>query len=63
VLNSSKVYMSRTALEIKSSVGAVSEQMFCYIKHTKPFYNSNIHRILDTLVPVEQWVPRSPFKV
>ncbi len=59
---SKKVFMSRTALEIKSSTGAEAHDMFCYLKHTKPFYNNYLPKILDSLVPVEAWVPRSPFR-
>lgn len=57
-----RVYMSRTALEIKSSVGAVSEHMYCYIKHNKSIYNRFLPGILNVLVPKEKWIPRNPFK-
>jgi hypothetical protein len=35
-----KIIFSRTALEIKSSVGAKSEEMFGFIKHHNPFINN-----------------------
>lgn len=61
-LRAHKVFMSRTALEIKSSTGAVAHEMFCYLKHTKSIYNRLLPYILNTLVPEEEWLPRSPFK-
>lgn len=59
---SEKIFMSRTALEIKSSTGAEAHDMYCYLKHTKPLFNNYLPKILDGLVPHEEWIPRSPFK-
>ncbi len=53
--------LSRTALEIKSSVGAVPYEMKTYIKHTNPYINKLIPFILSKTVPDNEWVPRSPF--
>jgi hypothetical protein len=58
----SKINFSRTALEIKSSVGAVPQEMCCYMKHRSNFSNKFIRPILDYLNPEIEWVPRHPFK-
>ncbi len=56
-----KVVFARTALEIKSSVGAVAHEMHCYLKHQNQFANLFTERALDFLKPVEKWEPRHPF--
>jgi len=53
--------LSRTALEIKSSVGAIPYDMHVYIKHTNPMINKLIPFILSKTVPKNNWIPRSPF--
>jgi len=53
--------LSRTALEIKSSVGAVPYDMNIYIKHTNPLVNKFVPFILSKTVPENDWVPRSPY--
>jgi len=53
--------LSRTALEIKSSVGAIPYDMKVYVKHTNPLVNKLIPFILSKTVPKNDWVPRSPF--
>lgn len=57
-----KVVFARTALEIKSSVGAVPEDLYCYLKHMNPLVNNFTSTILDYLKPVEEWQQRHPFK-
>ena len=54
--------LGRTALEIKSSFGAVPEELFCYVAHRSSWYNRFVPKLLDYLVPEEKWTPRSPFK-
>ena len=56
------IQFARTALEIKSSVGAVPYDMHCYLKHPKKALNAIAPRMLSFMVPVEDWQPRSPFK-
>ena len=59
--NFEKINFSRTALEIKSSIGAVAEEMFCYLRQQNSFANLFTERALDFLKPVEKWTPRHPF--
>lgn len=59
---SKTVVFGRTALEIKSSVGAVSNELYCYLRHQNSFINNFTGTILEYLKPVEEWVPRHPFK-
>ncbi len=56
-----KIFMSRTALEIKSSVGAKDFEMFCCINYQDKWINNLIPSILNNLVPDHSWVPRNPF--
>lgn len=56
------IQFARTALEIKSSVGAVPYDMLCYLKHSKKSLNALAPRLLSFMVPDESWQPRSPFK-
>lgn len=59
---SKAVVFARTALEIKSSVGAVPHELFCYLRHQNQLVNKFTGTILDYLKPVEEWLPRHPFK-
>jgi len=56
------IHMSRTAMEIKSSVGATGENLFLLIKHRSRFINYLMSLVLSYYVPDNSWVPRSPFK-
>jgi hypothetical protein len=53
--------MGRTALEIKSSIGAVARPMTCYLRHGNPVGNRLIAPLVAQLSPTP-WTPRSPFK-
>ena len=53
--------LSRTAMEIKSSIGAEAEEMSLYMKATGPIANALLSRALDYFVPDTKWTPRSPF--
>lgn len=53
---------ARTALEIKSSVGAVSQDMLCFFKHRSTLSSKILQFVFDSLNPKEEWQPRSPFK-
>jgi hypothetical protein len=57
-----KLILSRTAMEIKSSIGAQAAQMALYLRHNKPFYNHFVPTLLKYLNPNQEWLPRSPFK-
>lgn len=57
-----KIIFGRTALEIKSSVGAVPETMFGYIKHSNPLLQWQMPRIFNSLQPTITWQKRNPFK-
>ena len=61
-LNVKKLVMSRTALEIKSSVGAVANPMVLYIRANSSILNLGVSKALGYFKPDESWVPRSPFK-
>ena len=57
-----RLHMSRTALEIKSSVGTTPEEVQLYAKYYNRFGNWLLPRILDLTVPKLDWQPREPFK-
>jgi hypothetical protein len=56
------IFFARTALEIKSSVGAEPHDMYFYLQHSKGFHNKLLPHIFNLLDPKEEWTPRSPFK-
>lgn len=57
------IHFSRTALEIKSSIGAEPEEMVFYLRSQRQWQNKYLlPRILEIMVPEEKWEPRSPFK-
>ncbi|MBK8514969.1 MAG: GNAT family N-acetyltransferase [Saprospiraceae bacterium] len=58
----SKVDMSRTAVEIKSTVGAVPHDMYLYLKHANKLLNKTVETILGYVKPNEQYIIRSPFR-
>jgi predicted N-acyltransferase len=57
-----RIVFARTALEIKSSVGATAHQLWCYLRHQNSIANKFAGTLLDYLKPVEEWLPRHPFK-
>lgn len=57
-----RIDFARTALEIKSSVGAVSQDMLCFFKHRSTLSSKVLQLVFDSLNPKEEWQPRSPFK-
>ena len=57
------IYYFRTALEIKSSVGAEPQEMSCYFKHASPLLNKAVVPIaFKYFVPKQNWKQRHPFK-
>lgn len=57
-----KIIFARTALEIKSSVGAKPQQIYGYIKHLNPIIDSKIEKLFSYLEPTVDWKERNPFK-
>ncbi|MDO5655883.1 MAG: peptidogalycan biosysnthesis protein [Flavobacteriaceae bacterium] len=56
------VDFSRTALEIKSSVGAEPHEMFGFLKHTNPLMNRLLKSTFRKFYQPEEWIPRNPFR-
>lgn len=57
-----EITFARTALEIKSSVGAVAHDLYCFLRQQNSIANHFTSTVLDYLKPVETWEPRHPFK-
>ena len=57
-----KIIFGRTALEIKSSVGASPVQMSGFIYHNNKWINKFIGKIFKQLEPELNWQQRHPFK-
>lgn len=57
-----KINFARTALEIKSSIGAQPEQLYFFGKHTNAIKNKIFSPVLDYFQPKVEWTPRNPFK-
>ena len=56
------VIFSRSAMEIKSSVGARAEDVYGIIKHTNPIINLFISKLFAYFDPKVTWKTRNPFK-
>ncbi|MBY8962287.1 GNAT family N-acetyltransferase [Flavobacterium sp. D11R37] len=56
------IIFARSAMEIKSSVGAQAEEVFGIIKHTNPVLNLFIEKLFTYFDPKVEWKARSPFK-
>ena len=62
-VNARRLYYFRTALEIKSSVGAEPSEMSCYFRHTNFILNKLIVPFaFKYFVPKQSWDQRHPFK-
>jgi Acetyltransferase (GNAT) domain len=57
-----KIIFGRTALEIKSSIGAKPVMMSGFILHRNKFINRYIGKIFEKLEPTVAWQQRHPFK-
>jgi hypothetical protein len=57
-----KVIFARTALEIKSSVGAKPAYLFGYIRHTNKLFNRFMPKLFSYFEPDMIWHERHPFK-
>jgi hypothetical protein len=56
-----QLQLSRTATEIKSSVGAEGIHMWAYMRHRRAWFNALIPRIYSFFQPDLSWTPRMPF--
>lgn len=57
-----RIIYARTAMEIKSTLGAEAHEMYCYIRATNRLTNKILPSIVDYLKPSSDWVARNPFK-
>ena len=57
-----KINFGRTAMEIKSSIGAQPEKMYGFMEHQAPWINRHLARIFRLLEPEVTWIQRHPFK-
>jgi len=57
-----KLHYGRTAMEIKSSVGAKPHKMVLFVKHVNPIVNRLVHFAVKTLSKNPEWTLRNPFK-
>lgn len=60
--NFEKILFGRTAMEIKSSIGAEPIYMSGFIYHTNKLINKYIDKLFDRLEPSVSWQQRHPFK-
>lgn len=58
----SRIIFGRTALEIKSTIGAEPFEIFGLIKHNNFIINPFMERIFPSISPKTEWVQRKPFK-
>ncbi|SFZ90172.1 Acetyltransferase (GNAT) domain-containing protein [Flaviramulus basaltis] len=56
------IVYARTAMEIKSSVGAEAKPMVVYMKHTNGFLNAILKQLFKLMNPSQDWEERHPFK-
>ena len=59
---SKEIVFARTALEIKSAVGAKPKEMFGYMKHSNPILDRFMEKLFCYLEPKVVWKERNPFK-
>ncbi|SUX44701.1 8-amino-7-oxononanoate synthase [Chryseobacterium indoltheticum] len=59
---SKRIVFGRTALEIKSTVGAEPVEIFGLIKHNNKAINPFMGKIFTSLNPKVEWIQRKPFK-
>jgi len=57
-----QIVFSRTATEIKSSIGAEACETYCYLRHCNPVVHALTHALVGYLAPKEDWTPRHPFR-
>jgi len=59
---SKRIVFGRTALEIKSTIGAEPVEIFGLIKHNNKAINPFMEKIFTSLNPKVEWIQRKPFK-
>ena len=59
---SKRIVFGRTALEIKSTIGAEPAEIFGLIKHNNKAINPFMGKIFTSLNPKVEWIQRKPFK-
>jgi len=57
-----RIIFGRTALEIKSTIGAEPVEIFGLIKHNNLLINQFMKRIFTYINPTTEWIQRKPFK-
>jgi predicted N-acyltransferase len=57
----SKLILGRTAMEMKSNVGAEPVEMCCYVRHSGPLLNRAFKPIFNYIKQTE-WTQRNPFR-
>lgn len=57
-----KIVFARTALEIKSSVGAYPKEYHLFFRHQSSWFNLLTPFFIRFLEPSSDWTPRNPFK-
>lgn len=60
--NSKQLIFSRTALEIKSSVGAEAEELHCWMRSRFALANPLVPIVAKFIAPLPEWEARHPFK-
>ena len=60
--NYAHVEFARTAMEIKSSVGAEPKDMMVYIRYENKILNRLVGKVTDLINPKIEWTQRHPFK-
>ncbi len=58
----SRIIFGRTALEIKSTIGAEPTEIFGLIKHNNILINPFMKNIFTSVSPKTEWIQRNPFK-
>lgn len=56
-----RIFFGRTALEIKSSIGAEPIPMFGFMQHTQPLVQKLLPHLFKNLEPPIRWEQRHPF--
>lgn len=58
----SEIVYARTAMAIKSSIGAEPNAMEIYMRHTNGILNKIFSPVFQLMNPIEEWEERHPFK-
>lgn len=56
------IIFGRTALEIKSTIGAKPQKIFGIVKHQNIYLNLILKKLISNLNPSKPWIARQPFK-